>query len=50
MESFDEFVAGNPGLLDRHLLESHYSRALLGSPEVRTRWAEPDLRELPSAA
>lgn len=48
--SFDEFIAGNSGLLDRHLLEGHYSRELLGSPEARTRWTEPDLRELPSAA
>jgi hypothetical protein len=49
-ESFDEFIAGSSGLLDRHLLEAHYSRELLGSPEARARWTEPDLRELPSAA
>lgn len=49
-ESFDEFIAGNSGLLDRHLLEAHYSRKLLGSPEARADWTEPDLRGLPSAA
>lgn len=49
-ESFDEFIAGNSGLLDRRLLEAHYSPELLGSPEARARWAEPDLHQLPSAA
>lgn len=49
-ESFDEFIAGNSGLLDRHLLDAHYSREVLSSPEARVRWTEPDLRELPGAA
>ncbi|HTT30857.1 MAG TPA: hypothetical protein VMG37_20745 [Solirubrobacteraceae bacterium] len=49
-ESFDEFIASNSGLLNRHLLEAHYSREVLDSPEARVRWAEPDLRDLPNAA
>jgi hypothetical protein len=49
-ESFDEFIGGNSGLLNRHLLEAHYSREVLSSPEARVRWTEPDLRELPTAA
>lgn len=49
-ESFDEFIAGNRGLLDRRLLDGHYSRALLGSPQARSRWTEPDLRQLPRVA
>jgi len=48
-ESFDEFIAGNSALLNRHLLEAHYSRELLSSPEARVRWTEPDLRGLPGA-
>jgi hypothetical protein len=48
--SFDEFIAHNPGLLDRHLLERHYSRELIASSEARTRWVEPDVRQLPAVA
>jgi hypothetical protein len=48
--SFDEFIAENPGLLDRHLLERHYSRELLGSAGARQSWTEPDLIRLPAAA
>jgi hypothetical protein len=49
-DSFDEFIAGNAGLLDRHLLDGHYSSGLLSSSQARTRWAEPDLHELPRVA
>jgi hypothetical protein len=48
--SFDEFIAENPGLLDRHLLDRHYSPKLISSPEARARWTEPDLRQLPVLA
>src|ERR1700733_496916 len=48
--SFDEFMAENLGLLDRHLLERHYSRELLGSAGARQSWTEPDLIRLPAAA
>jgi hypothetical protein len=46
-DSFDEFIAANPGLLDRQLLGRHFSRELIGSPEARARWLGPDVRELP---
>ena len=46
---FDDFIAGNSGLLDRHLLEAHYSRQLLSTPRARARWTDPDLRALPAA-
>jgi hypothetical protein len=48
--SFDEFIAANARLLDRHLLDRHYSRELLMSEEARARWADPDLRALPALA
>jgi hypothetical protein len=46
--SFDAFLADNGGLLDRHLLEAHYSPERLRSPEARGRWIAPDLRALPA--
>jgi hypothetical protein len=49
-DSFDEFIAANGGLLDRHLLDGHYSRGRLGSAEARAGWTEPDLRALPPVA
>jgi hypothetical protein len=45
--SFDEFIAGNSGLLDRQLMERHYSRELIASHGARAAWTEPDLRPLP---
>jgi hypothetical protein len=47
--SFDEFIARNPGLLDRSLLDRHYSAGLLWSAPARVRWTTPDLRPLPTA-
>jgi len=47
--SFDEFIARHPGLLDRSLLERHYSAGLLWSAPARARWTNPDLRPLPTA-
>jgi hypothetical protein len=49
-ESFEQFIAENPGLLDRHLLERHYSPELIRSHKARAGWAQPDLLELPSVA
>jgi hypothetical protein len=49
-ESFDEFIAENDGLLDGHLLDAHYSPDLISSSRARTRWTEPDLRDLPQVA
>jgi hypothetical protein len=48
--SFDEFIAENPGLLDRQLLTGHYSSEVLWSDAARERWTEPDLRRLPVLA
>ena len=45
--TFDRFLAENPGLLDRGLLERHYTRDLLLSQGARAGWIEPDLRALP---
>jgi hypothetical protein len=47
--SFDKFIAENPGLLERRLLDQHYSRELIGSHRARAQWTEPDLRALPVA-
>lgn len=44
---FDEFLDRFPPLLDRHLLASHYSPALLASAAARESWVTPDLRPLP---
>lgn len=49
-ESFDEFIADNPALLDRHLLDRHYSRELISSPRARKRWIQPDRRAFPVGA
>jgi hypothetical protein len=49
-ESFDDFIAENRGLLDRHLLAAHYSPELISSARARTRWTEPDRRDLPQVA
>jgi hypothetical protein len=48
--SFEDFLAENQGLLDRRLLAGHFSRELIGSPEARAGWTEPDLRDLPTVA
>jgi hypothetical protein len=48
--SFEDFLAANQGLLDRRLLSGHFSPELLGSPQARAGWTEPDLRELPAVA
>jgi hypothetical protein len=45
--SFDEFIAAYPRLLDRALLDHHYSKERLMAPAARGAWTEPDLRPLP---
>ena len=48
-ESFDQLTARFPLLLDKNLIERHWSRALLfDDPRSRTSWVAPDLRPLPS--
>jgi hypothetical protein len=46
--SFDEFIAENPGLLDRRLLARHYSAEVLRSDAARKHWIEPNLRNFPA--
>lgn len=46
--TFDEFIARNPGLLDRQLLSHHFTAAVLGSSDARATWVNPDLRPLPA--
>jgi hypothetical protein len=46
--TFEAFLARNPQLSNRHLLDQHYSSEVLGSPDTRAAWTEPDLRSLPA--
>jgi hypothetical protein len=48
--TFDQFIARFPALLDRHLLDHHYSAELIRSAAARAHWTIPDLRPLPSVA
>lgn len=48
--TFDDFIAANPDLLNRHLLDAHYSPELMWSARARAEWIEPDLRALPRVA
>jgi hypothetical protein len=45
--SSDEFIAGNPGLLDSKIMMTHYSTDLLFSEEARARFLEPNLDPIP---
>lgn len=49
-ETFDQFIANYPALLDRHLLDHHYSAEVLRSASARMQWTAPDLRPLPAVA
>lgn len=42
------FVDDHAELLERHALSEYYSDDLLRSPDARTAFQEPDLRDLPS--
>ena len=46
-ESFDEFIARNPALLEKRLLTHFYTSATLASSRARTEWVEPDIAPLP---
>lgn len=48
--SFEDFIEANDGLLDRGLLQRHYSPDLLWSDRARGGWVAPDLRPLPTHA
>ena len=45
--SFDEFITGNQGLLDRRLLDRHYSAAVLHSDAARAGSVAPDRLKFP---
>lgn len=49
-ETFARFISENPGLLDRQILDRHYSRELISSNQARIGWVQPDLRALPRVA
>ncbi len=49
-DEFEEFVTGNPDLLDSKLIQHFYSRELLFSEPARASWTNPDLRRLPLLA
>jgi hypothetical protein len=49
-DSFEEFLALNPKLLDSTLITEFYSRELLFSERARASWTAPDLRRLPTLA
>lgn len=45
--SADEFIDSNPMLLDTRIMLTHYSAALLFSPEARSAFIEPDIQPIP---
>jgi hypothetical protein len=47
-QTFTEWIAAHPELLRRDLLDRHYSKGRLQSPEARESWLEPDLMPLES--
>lgn len=47
IRDFDAFIAQHPRLLDRRLIEQHYSPGLLNGEAARRTWVEPDLLPMP---
>jgi hypothetical protein len=45
--SADEFIDANPELLDAKIMLTHYSAAVLFSPEARSTFIEPDIQQIP---
>ena len=45
--SADAFIAANPILLDSAIMLTHYSAALLFSPDARAGFVAPDLEPIP---
>jgi hypothetical protein len=48
LETFDDFLAHFPQILDNRLIQQHYSAELLWSPLARGQWVEPDLVLMPA--
>lgn len=46
--SFDAFLSARPELSDSRLLERHYRKETLASPEAKAGWVPPDRAPLPS--
>ena len=44
---FEAFAERNPALLDKRLLNGHYTSAALASREARAGWVMPDLAAFP---
>jgi hypothetical protein len=44
---FKDHLARYPVLLDKRAPEKHYSAELLGSPEARLAFVDPDIRSMP---
>jgi hypothetical protein len=45
--SADEFIQGNPDLLNPKIMLSHYSAEVLFSPEARAKFVNPDIQPIP---
>lgn len=48
--SFDAFIEASGGLLDRRLLDGHYTADRLAGDAARHGWVAPDVRPLPALA
>lgn len=46
-ESFDDFIAQNPRMLDSKIMMTHYSAEVLSSAEARATFMEPNLDPIP---
>jgi hypothetical protein len=45
--SAEVFIAANPRLLDSKIMLTHYSAAVLFSPEARQAFVDPDIQSIP---
>ena len=45
-DSFNDWIKVHPALLNKHLLNQHYSAERLESSEARCGWLDPDLQPL----
>lgn len=47
-DSFDDFIARDPRLLDASVMTTHYSKERLASPEARATFVTPDRDPIPA--
>jgi len=45
-EKFDDWIAKWPELLNKNLLDEHYSTGMLETPQARSGWLAPDRKPL----